>query len=221
MSHQVVGVLAGDRVNLAWLGQWIRQSTLTIAADGGADLIRKAGYQADVIVGDLDSVTEETKQLGKCIVEMPDQNFSDCEKLLQYITSQEIQSVTLCGLEGSRIDHTLHAIHSVARWPGTCLLAYENTLARIIRTGELITVQTRGTLSALPLESCRGVTMSGVRWPLNLVEMSPLGYESISNEAMGSATVSIREGTLLVSWSYDGCPNWHSAVVTKRIAELG
>jgi thiamine pyrophosphokinase len=208
MKSRVLAVLAGDRVSRPWLDRWLQEADFIFAADAGADLVLRAGRRPDLLVGDFDSVSPEGLASAKEVLKAEDQDFSDCEKLLGAALDRGIEDLVLCGLEGTRIDHGLHAVHSVARWPGRCLLAYETMLGRILAGPETLTISCNGVVSALPITDCRGVTMEGVRWPLDKAVMSPERFSSISNASEGTATISVLEGSLFTLWAYDGSPVW-------------
>ena len=85
-----------------------------VAVDSGADVLRDAAVQADVIIGDMDSISDtrgwhaQTK-----IAEIPEQDSTDFEKAL-YTTS-----APLClafGFLGQRLDHSLAALHCLAKY---------------------------------------------------------------------------------------------------------
>ena len=54
----------GYREDLATLAPWIRDARpVLVGVDGGADALVEAGYRPDLIVGDMDSVSDETLRL--------------------------------------------------------------------------------------------------------------------------------------------------------------
>ena len=59
----------GHKHDLRIVGGYIRNfKPVLIGVDGGADALREAGYRPDVIVGDMDSVTDETLACGAELV---------------------------------------------------------------------------------------------------------------------------------------------------------
>jgi uncharacterized membrane-anchored protein len=51
---------AGYREDLAALNAYIREvKPVLVGVDGGADALREAGYRADLVLGDMDSISEE------------------------------------------------------------------------------------------------------------------------------------------------------------------
>ncbi|MCA1710452.1 MAG: hypothetical protein LC789_01960 [Actinobacteria bacterium] len=68
--HVLVVVRGYDyREDLAVLRPYIREyRPVLVGVDGGADALREAGYQPDVIVGDMDSVSDETLRCGAEVV---------------------------------------------------------------------------------------------------------------------------------------------------------
>lgn len=198
--------MAGDWVQTSWLKPWLSSAGVILAADGAADLVIESGCIPDYLVGDLDSASVEARAISKTVVELEDQDFTDCEKLLQFATSIGINQLVLCGAQGSRIDHMLHALHCVARWEGDCLIAYEKMLARVLLGPATFQFWAAGTVSVIPLEFCGDVSVLGVQWPVNLADMKPTGFSSISNRGHGEVTVSLASGVLVVIWEYDGLP---------------
>lgn len=70
-DRQVLIVVRGPnyRRDLRALRAYIRDvKPLLIGVDGGADAIREAGYKPDMILGDMDSVTDETLKAGSEVV---------------------------------------------------------------------------------------------------------------------------------------------------------
>mmetsp|Transcript_22468 Transcript_22468/g.22178 ORF Transcript_22468/g.22178 Transcript_22468/m.22178 type:complete len:170 (-) Transcript_22468:183-692(-) len=87
-----------------------------IAADGAANLIRESlikrnGTQVPtLIVGDMDSITEETKDYFSEVFQFydSDQDTTDFQKTLGYIDGDK--PIIVIGDLGGRMDHSLHAI---------------------------------------------------------------------------------------------------------------
>ena len=75
-----------------------------IAADGGANFLAENNIYPELVMGDLDSVSEQNVQNiePKKIIRIPDQDSTDLEKVL--LNSQSPLSIGI-GFLGSQIDH--------------------------------------------------------------------------------------------------------------------
>ena len=83
-------------------------STL-ICADGGANHTKKLGLTPDYIIGDLDSVKQQTINFYKSkskIIRLKRQNDTDVEKCLKFAIKKGFKDAVLLGVTGDRLDHT-------------------------------------------------------------------------------------------------------------------
>ena len=70
-GHHVLIVVRGHQYkeDLRTLGPYIREyRPLMVGVDGGADAIIEAGYEVDVVIGDMDSVSDETLKSGAEVI---------------------------------------------------------------------------------------------------------------------------------------------------------
>ena len=169
-------MLAGRDLAPGALEAWLAWADYVVAADGGADLCREAGREPDKIVGDLDSISDK-----RGLSADPDQDSSDADKLLSFLRSRGIESATLIGVEGDRLDHVLATLYSVARVPQvSCRIVLRMGVAFVVRGPSEVERGSYNIVSLLPLGKAR-VTLSGVRWPLENAVLDPLGLVSLSN----------------------------------------
>lgn len=224
--RRVLGVLAGGDLALETLAAWARSADLVIAADGGLSRLLDAGVDADVVIGDLDSVRPE--DLGRTkgqIFRILDQETTDCDKLLAFVHGHGHEAVTLVGIEGDRFDHTLAAIYAAMGLGGEGDVAISFGLrgmwARIVLGGESVAIDASAgaTVSLLPLGSAAiGVTLDNVAWPVRPEDgeagefYSPTGRYSISNRALGPEVgpvrASLEGGRALLLVGTDGEAFW-------------
>ena len=113
----------------------------------------------------------------------------------------------LYGGLGGRLDHTLANLHVLA------FLAERGCEAFLIGPGETVSAVHNGALAFSPAckgtlsvfawgGPARGITLSGLRYPLEHGELVPNHPLGVSNEFLGcEATVSVTDGTLLVLWT--------------------
>jgi len=131
-----------------------------LAADGGANHLARLGLKPTAVVGDLDSVSPETRAwLGEeCMVDRSDQDRTDLDKALEYAFDEAM---------GERLifeaaDQTVLAVD------------YEISLAAI--AGE--------SWSFWTFDPTVRVTVEGVRWPIENATIDAGNRPSISNEAI-------------------------------------
>ncbi len=110
MSKKIIAILAnGNRINNNLLKKALSNASIIIAADGGAELCRYYSIKPDYIIGDLDSITKETRKIfanTKTIFE-PDQNFTDLQKALRFACTLKPDRIVILFAFGKRIDHSI------------------------------------------------------------------------------------------------------------------
>jgi len=160
-----------------------------ICADGGADTARKLGATPDYIIGDFDSVKEETLQFfrNKCeIIKIKRQNDTDVEKCLKFAFKKKFKEAVLLGAIGDRLDHSFCNMGIVIKF-------FDKIKVRIISdksiltpyTGEVTISTVRDeTISLYGFDEKTKISSSGLKYPLKQKSL-PFGHkESTSNVAM-------------------------------------
>jgi thiamine pyrophosphokinase len=212
-TRKILGVLAGEDVEKELLRAWAISADLVIAADRGADLLLDAGVRPNVVVGDMDSISEEASRGVEDVRISDDEATTDCDKLLSVASEMGADEITLIAIEGDLPDHALATLQSAAR---SCLqirLAYRRGVGWIMRGPASLSVTTEigRRVSFLPITECSGVSLSGVHWPLQDASMHPTGVTSISNRATEPilhAEVSSGAGLLFVEYTPHEVPFW-------------
>ena len=206
----VVVVLAGEVVITREITRQLQGADLVIAADGGADRLGKNDYLPDVLVGDLDSVSQEMRnKLISRAVEIQrfptDKDATDGELAIVEAVKRGATSITVLGSRGGpRADHELANLLLLAdpRLKGIDVqLLTDTTIIRAIGPGQhMLDVEPGCTISIVPISSIvRGVSVSGVCWPLTNSDLNLGSTLSVSNRAIDKKiTVDISSGTALI-----------------------
>lgn len=183
------------------------QVQLVICTDGSAARYCEHQPPPDIVIGDLDSLTEKDKQtLSKqsTILERPAQDATDFEKALDYLIAEGFLEVLLIGIKGRRFDHAYTNMSIISKYAerlslklfdedgfGTVLNKKDQTVA--------FEAPQDTTVSLLPLPRAAGIVTKGLHFPLNneLLELGVREGQSnfVSNEGF---QVSLKEGALLV-----------------------
>lgn len=195
------------------LSLWAASAELILAADRAADLLIASGHTPHHVVGDMDSVREETLSGPFEIHRTPDQDRSDADKLLSLGEDLGLESITLAGIEGDLLDHVLGSLSSVIRSNLDIRLALRRGIAQVVRPRRRYTLGTQSgrRISLLPLTPILGAHLEGVEWPITLQAMSLDSFISVSNKATGeSVAVEVKSGLglLIVEYPAEEMPNW-------------
>ena len=185
----------------------LKKGEFLIAADGGLRHIRKLGMKPDIVIGDLDSVTDDDSEwINKNHIEIrkfpKKKDQTDLELALLAAVDRAGDPITVVGALGGRIDQTLTNIF---------LLLMPELQSADIRFDdgheELFLIQNHGfvigkkgdTVSLLPLLSpARGIKTKGLKYPLQDEILFPERSRGVSNEMVSEkAEVSLKSGVLL------------------------
>jgi thiamine pyrophosphokinase len=179
-----------------------RQCNFTVAADGGANIARKLGLTPDLIIGDLDSITRATRRFfsSTTVIRVARQDNTDLEKALDHIvTMPSLGEVVIIGATGHRLDHTIGNLVVLSQYvrrlrPVACGDGWH---AFPVRSGEKIHASVGTTVSLVPLNDCRGVTLKGLKYPLRDAPLRA-GQVAVSNLVHRSPfIVTLRQGKML------------------------
>jgi thiamine pyrophosphokinase len=185
-----------------------------IAADGGANHLMRMGILPGIVIGDLDSVDEDTlfelTSAGVTIEKhSEDKNETDFELALRYAVELQPSAILIIGALGGRLDQTLANLSMLTD------LALPRIDIRLDDGVEEVffcraTAANRGqaevrgrsgdTVSLIPWQApVKGVTTEGLQWPLSGDTLYPDKSRGISNLMLAdSASVSIQSGLLLI-----------------------
>lgn len=182
-----------------------RPGDLQIAADAGLRLCRELGRTPDLVLGDFDSmdVSEAPADALRVPVEKDD---TDTGLALREGLRRGCREFFIYGgTGGRRLDHTLANLQSLAflRENGARGWLYDRDFVYTVIKNETLTLRREvdwGLVSLFALgDRARGVTLTGLQYPLDHAELScafPLG---VSNHfAEERAAVTVEDGLLLV-----------------------
>ena len=199
-------ILAGGEMHAA---PHISEGDYVIAADSGYDHAVAHSIHVDLLIGDLDSISDEglrhAHTHGVEIEEHdPDKDETDLDLAVKAAVRHGATVIDIYGAEAGRLDHLL----------GVALLLSSSTWAPLditwqTRSGALkaatpqrsvVFSTSHGTsITLLPIGDASGVTTTGLRWQLDNATLQRGTSLGISNTATGeSVTVHVQDGALLV-----------------------
>ena len=177
---------------------------VVVALDGAANRLIESYAHLDVLLGDLDSVSEsvlqQCKASGVTIVHTPDQQSSDISKGLDWVQKTYPDSeVDIIGVEIGRYDHHLAAYSALFECNSHATILLDGWQARrVSQTPTKVETRPNSIISLIPFGDVTGVTIKGCQFSLDN-ETLTTGTKGISNVATGpSITVSVESGDLLL-----------------------
>ena len=200
----------GDPPKKSWINYLSKQDYSTlICADGGANSAKKLGVIPDVIIGDFDSISNESIRFFKSkskIIKVSRQNDTDVEKSIKYAISKSYTKAILLGATGDRLDHTFCNIGILLRYKSkidisilhgkSFMSIYEKNVELKTTPGEVISIY--------GIEKGTKIISKGLRYPLKNISLQFGTKESTSNTAIGGKVeLKIKNGKIIVVREYE------------------
>ena len=188
----------------AFLRDYLDERFLVICADGGVQNACRAGLEPDLLVGDWDSGGAPRE--GVPTVSLPpEKDMTDLQAAVDLAIGRGCRDLLLCGCTGGRMDHTasnLVLLEWIAEHGARAMLLDGDNEVRFHPGGTLLLpdVPAYRYLSIIPLDrTIEGVTLRGVKYPLNNAVLTRGDTLSVSNEPAGEVSeISIASGRVLV-----------------------
>ena len=189
----------------------LREDDFIIAADGGTRHALALGRTPNVLIGDLDSVTnEERRKMKETKIEVfqfpADKNETDLELAIQHALTLNPEEVIILAALGGRLDQTLGNISLISDQfiihHSSLIISLDDGIEEVFFCHDQ--VQISGTVgdivSLIPWQGeVTGITTQGLKWTLQNETLYPHKTRGISNEMMGErATIEIKSGLLLI-----------------------
>lgn len=212
-------IVTGGTVDFKFALAYMKEQKpdIVAAVDSGLEFFLKAAEKPDVIVGDFDSVTQETLAFFKgqqgidWVTLVPEKDDTDTEAAIREVIGRGCKRIHILGATGSRLDHVLANIGLLGLGfsCGVEILMVDScNRIRMVKKGISIPKKEQfgEYVSLLPFTpKVSGLTLKGMKYPLFQYEYSCFSSLGISNEIVEDvAEISFTEGILLVIESRDG-----------------
>lgn len=200
----VTGLLftGGEGPTRSRLAPFLSGVDLVVAADSGLDLARAAGVEPDLVVGDMDSLSDRSllEAYGdRMTVFPPDKDETDTEIGLRFLRQRGARRIIVAGGGGGRLAHLVGVLALFERPspPAVWLTAREH----VELISDRITVEgcLGQTISFFPVGRLAAIQRSsGLKWPLDGL-LWRRGDTGISNVAVADRVdVELSRGRLLM-----------------------
>lgn len=211
-------IVTGGRTEISFGETYIKTAgaELLIAVDSGMEFFYKSGMMPHIVIGDFDSVRPETlaffraKEGIEWVELIPEKDDTDTEAAIRRTIERGYGRIHVLGATGSRLDHVFGNIHLLGMGFGKgteIIMADEHNRIRLITQGITIKKEEQfgDYVSLLPFAGeVRGLTLKGMKYPLNDYDYPCYSSLGISNEIIGEeAVISFKEGALMVVESKD------------------
>ena len=180
--NEPVTILGGAGFSNEDLEDCLTSASILIAADGGANYLKEKNYRLRHIVGDLDSLDNESywKSHGTNFIKITEQETTDFEKCLYSINAPTYFCI---GFIGRRADHFLATCSSLVKYhsKNIILVGSHDIIFHIPKTFEMaLPIGTR--LSLFPMRKVIGLGSSGLKWSISGLEFDPSNRTGTSNK---------------------------------------
>lgn len=201
-----------------------KSAAFRICADGAANRLRSLnqqsglGYSPDLIIGDLDSITETTRGYYANVrtVQIIDQDRNDLDKALE--AANDYRTVIVFGAFGGRFDQQMASLQALYCYPEREIFLYNDTsMAVLVHAGATsievrIEPTTEGvsegpTCGLIPIgQPVKSITTTGLQWNLNQQSSDFGGLVSTSNRITDRiVTVDSTEPFIFTTEIHCGC----------------
>ncbi|MGN1350129.1 MAG: thiamine diphosphokinase [Anaerovoracaceae bacterium] len=182
-----------------------QKADYVIACDAGYIHAQRAGIVPDLVVGDFDSYQGMVDgRIREVIRTKPEKDDTDTMMAVKEALRRGYQRIMLLGALGGRIDHSLANISLTAfaaeRGADLQILDGHHQIFAVRRGRRRIARSTWRNLSVFAFDTeCTGVTLRGVKYPLENAVLKNSFALGVSNEFTSEkAEISVETGTLLV-----------------------
>ena len=160
-----------------------------ICCDGAVDKLVGFGMSPHVIVGDMDSLSDEVREhYASIMIQSDDQNSNDLTKAVHYCIEKGYPSVTILGATGLREDHTLGNISLMIEYSPRIevRIISDYGIFFLVRSGERVKSFVGEKISLFSIDNGVRVTSGGLKYSLNDMQLSNW-YRASLNEAMADS----------------------------------
>ena len=190
--------------DLAKWSELIEKSDLIIACDGAMKNCAESSLAVDFLIGDMDSISEETLQYAESknteIIKILDQQNNDLSKAISFAQKLSPQSIEIIGVDGGRSDHQFANYFSLFECQvDTTLHLDDCKVIPVNKSNPMIrSIELEKEFSVFSIGQSFGVNLSGGKWELNDAELSPSSVGLHNVAVADNLIINCSDGNLLV-----------------------
>ena len=175
-----------------------------IACDGAADKLIKNGYNPNIIIGDLDSISSlYKKKYRDIILKVSSQSENDLRKAINYAEENNINKLSIIGASGEREDHLIGNIFSLFKYPKISIKIFtDNGLFRLINNSKELKSFQGQKVSIFSTDNTIKINTKGLKYNFNNSTINSLFYGTLNESSKDVITFNLSHGSLLIYQSY-------------------
>ena len=205
-------VTNGQIEDYQWLKKQVESADILLCADGAAKHLMNIGVYPDRILGDFDSIDQESLEWirKKKIREEhfpTKKDVTDTDIAIDHALSYQPEEIIILGAIGNRMDHTLGNLYLLEKYRNSVeslIIMNPQNMISLIEGTVNIQHQKNTTASIIPIsEKLEGITLEGFEYPLKDAALIRGESKGISNRIVEeNATVCIEKGIgfFILAW---------------------
>ncbi len=169
------------------------------ATDGAYQYLLKHEIKPDFISGDFDSLKNIPKEIE--VLETPDQNFTDFDKILQILFDRGYQTIDVFGASGKEQDHFLGNLNTVVQWKEKLKITFFDNHGMYFLADKKTTISNckHKIVSLIPFAEATEITTKGLQYSLNKEDLIFGKRIGTRNKAIeNQIEVSFKSGNLFI-----------------------
>jgi len=185
--------------------QILNKATSILACDGAANTLVKKGYIPDIIIGDLDSLSDKNKEkYNNRVVLKENQSDNDLRKAINYSIDNNIDTISVLGASGKREDHMIGNIFSLLDYEDINIKIYTDTgIFSCIHKDQNIESFKGQQVSIFTLDSTIKIASNNLKYNFNNINISNIYIGTLNESLSDFFKLKISHGNLLIFQSYN------------------
>ena len=182
----------------------LNKANSILACDGAADTLIDKGYTPDIIIGDLDSVSDDNKNKYKDnVIEIQDQSQNDFRKALNYAREWNILDISIIGASGKREDHMIGNIFSLLDYKDLNIKLFtDKGFFSCIHQNQTIESFNGQQVSIFSVDPTIKITSDKLKYNFNNSSISSIFLGILNESTSGDFKLKISHGSLLIFQTY-------------------
>ncbi len=177
--------------------------SLRIATDGAYNYLKNSDIKIDIVIGDMDSVTQNAEKENPTFIRIADQNTTDFEKALQYLIENSYKEVAIFGANGKHSDHFLGNLSAAIQYKDNLKITFFDKHFRyffLTKNQANIFDEVQGKIISLfPFHEAENITTKGLEFALQHEDLHIQKRIGIRNKAIqNQIEITFTAGNLLI-----------------------